>query len=207
MKKNGSRESEFIKQHKDWFSSINDVQQKGVTSYTSYYYEQMNAWLRGYGSKPSQEVLDYIEGCADALKNARFDKDIVVRRGSDMYSLAGMTGRYEEITKSGGNFRKWLLDHSDELIGTVAEDKGFMSTTPIMERGFSPSGVEYRILAPKGTRAAYVDPISAHKGEKEVLFQKNTRFVIRDIKRAYGKKLDKSGDDLMVFLEAIPMPD
>lgn len=165
---------ELAQSFTEWYKTIDYDMQDAIERYTGHMYSDINGLLRGEKVESKQLVADLSDKCYKALSKAKLPKDYVVRRGSDNASLLGLTGNT-------GKSSDWLKKNAKSLIGSVAEDKGFMSTTPIEGKGFVSTGVEYRILLPKGTNAQYVAPISQFHNEHEMLVNRGTRFVIEDI--------------------------
>lgn len=196
----GIRQDMISRYADDWeefAASIPEEYMWGLTRYTGGSYRDMNQYLRGITSYVHENDKISIDRAKKALDQARLKQDTALRRGSDQLSLLGMVGKLDEA-KASGDMQVWLRHNKDSLIGTVAEDKGFMSTTPKLGAGFSSNGVEYRIFAPKGTKGEYIAPISNYPEEHEILLQAGTRFIIRDI-------VEESGE-FRVFLEVIVEP-
>ena len=73
--------------------------------------------------------------------------------------------------------------------------------------------VEYRILAPKGTKGVFMDPISTFQNEKEFLLQAGTMFRVLKVGKEgtynprddiYNKDETKYEDHkIVVYMEAI----
>lgn len=91
-----------------------------------------------------------------------------------------------------------------ELVGMVMQEGGFMSTGSRKGKGFSSRKVILNIYAPKGTKAAYLEPISAYgngaglswdgiqrftsfSAEHETLFQRGTRMRITRVYQENSK--------------------
>lgn len=69
------------------------------------------------------------------------------------------------------------------LAGTVFRDKGFLSTS-ISETGvFTSHNVKMIIDVPAGAKARYVQDISVHKSEQELLLARNTPIKINSVER------------------------
>ena len=158
---------------KDWLKTINETEKAGVKTYTGSAYYDMNNYLRGIKSKTS--YVKEINACKSALSKASLPKEVIVRRGSGYNMLTELgLGEVTEATK--GNF-----------IGAIVQDKGFMSTSPDAYGGFS-DVIEYIIRVPEGSQAMYVDPISLHKGEKELLINCGGKYEVEDIEFSrYGR--------------------
>ena len=73
-----------------------------------------------------------------------------------------------------------LVELKQDLIGKVYEAKGFTSTTTAEHGLFG--NVEFKIIAPAGTRGVDLTYLSAQReglgGEQEVLLQRGTKFEI-----------------------------
>jgi hypothetical protein len=68
----------------------------------------------------------------------------------------------------------------------MAEDKGFLSTSPAPHGGFG-GQVEYRIFVPQGSPAPYIDHYSQHRGEEETLLPPGSQHRVIDILEEDGK--------------------
>ena len=159
-----------------WLNEVTPDEKQGVVTYTGSAYTDMNRHLRGIEPTTSRYTLQAIKDCKAALNKAHTDEAIVVGRGSYGDSLAGMLGvRYPGDVQ-------WFVDNKESLIGGLAQDKGFLSTTPYEGGGFS-GEVIYRINVPKGAHGVYVDSISLHQGEKEFLLQAGSKFRVVDIQK------------------------
>ena len=62
----------------------------------------------------------------------------------------------------------------------MAEDKGFLSTSPAPHGGFNRQ-VEYRIFIPKGSPAPYIDNYSLNQGEQETLLPPGSQHRVIDL--------------------------
>ena len=126
----------------------------------------MNNYLRKISSDTSYK--DEIDWCTEALRKAKLPEDVIVRRGSD-YNMLKELGSYE-MTEQNKN----------RVIGGLVRDKGFMSTSPSPNGGFS-GNIEYVIKVPKGSQAMYVANISAYESEQELLINRGGKFMIEDV--------------------------
>ncbi len=152
----------------DWVRTITSEQRYGVEVYTGSAYRDMNSYLRGISSSTSYQ--DEIKYAKQALSKASLPETTIVRRGADFDSLKGLLN-----VEKGSD----IVPNKANYIGSVIQDKGFMSTTPATRGGFSGS-IEYVIQVPQGSNAMYVDSISRHRGEQEMLLNAGTKFIIED---------------------------
>lgn len=150
----------------DWLKNISRNEREGVHIYTSDAYIDMNNYLRKISSDTSYK--DEIDWCTEALRKAKLPEDVIVRRGSD-YNMLKELGSYE-MTEQNKN----------RVIGGLIRDKGFMSTSPSPNGGFS-GNIEYVIKVPKGSQAMYVANISAYESEQELLINRGGKFMIEDV--------------------------
>ncbi|MBP3198917.1 MAG: hypothetical protein J6N21_18210 [Butyrivibrio sp.] len=145
------------------------------------------------------------------------EKDTVLFRNSDLFGLQnflGITG--EEINNADDLFRVLKKRENSTVNGALGTDKAFLSTT--IQKGGATSfqfmQVEYRILAPKGTKGVYMEPISTFKNEKEFLLQAGTMFRVLKVKKEgiynprddiYNKSKEPKFEDdkIVVYMEAI----
>lgn len=149
----------------DWLKTISYAERNGVEVYTGSAFMDMNKYLRGQSS--STRYADEIKQATAALKKASLPEEVIVRRGSDYNMLRELGVDISEANK-------------DKLIGAIVTDKGFMSTSPASGGGFS-GDIEYVVKVPKGSQAMYVDTISRHRGEKELLINRDGKYIIEDV--------------------------
>ena len=165
------RDKNFVKSR--WDNDLTKSEQNGIITYTSNAYSTMNSDLRSdrlVGTRYEKEIKAATKG----LEKTRIAEDTVVFRG--------MTGGIDDFSIWSGIPKTELSKKSvqDSLIGTKLVEKGFMSTGT--NAGSAWSGLKLEVYLPKGSQAMYVDPISAYKGEYEILVQRNSTFEIKKIK-------------------------
>lgn len=154
-----------------WTDLITSEERYAVEVYTGSAYENMNAYLRGQISSTS--YADEIKQATEALKKASLPEEVIVRRGSDYNMLRELGVDISEANK-------------DKMVGALVTDKGFMSTSPAFDGGFS-GDIEYVIKVPKGSQAMYVDTISQNRGEEELLINRGGKYIIEDVEfDSYG---------------------
>lgn len=176
-------------QFNKWYKGLSSSEIDGVVTYTGSAYYDMNNYLRGIDTSVSTHIKDAIDNCRAALAKAKLEESIVVGRGSNYKSIAGMLGTedHSDVT--------WYAKNKDKFIDNSVKDNGFLSTTPYEGGGFS-GEVVYRINVPKGAHGVYVDSISRHKGEQEFLLQAGSTFRVVDIQ-------EKNEDTIEVFLDML----
>lgn len=185
-------EDKFNDWYRKWRKKLTAEEVEGVRTYTGSAYRTMNGYLRGIISKSDAGnfYINSIDMCKKALEKSSLPEEVIVRRGST----------YGSIKRLLNETSKDIMDVSKEYqkyIGSVVEDKGFLSTSPDPYGGFS-DDVEYIIKVPKGAQAMYVDLMSKHQGEKELLINAGSKFVIKDI------ELNDTGNRIKkVFMEML----
>ena len=171
----------------DWLKVATKKEKNGVVTYTGEAYRDMNSYLRGINSSTNYE--DEIKAAISGLSKASIPKDTIARRGSSFNSLKRL------LNADAGSE---IIANQEKYIGMVIQDKGFMSASPDPHGGFTGENIEYVIKVPKGANAMYVDSISKHRGEKELLLNAGTKFIVEDF------ELNSSGNRIMkVFIKVI----
>ena len=184
-----SKYRETLKSYYDtWISDKQVIKNiSGVKNYTGKGYEKMNSYLRGRVDSISKSMVKNIDECSKALSYAKFPEDIMTRRISTTSSLSKLTGIPIET----------LTTDPSRIKGMTIVEKGFLSTSPTkLDYNVNGMDVEWIIKVPKGTEAAYVDPISFHKGEEELLINKGKTLIINNAEVLENNKI-------RVFMEII----
>jgi hypothetical protein len=132
------------------------VRSKPSPSYTGSAYRPINTALRK-GKLPSEEHLaNKVKHLDSWLEKSKTSEPIKVYRK--------VSGHYAEILKS------------VMFPGAKFMDRGFISTS--INNGWS-GDLHFEIDVPKGSRGAYVAPMSSHPGEKEFLLPRETKFTVK----------------------------
>lgn len=165
------KKNNFVKSR--WDNDLSENERNGIVTYTSNAYSQINRDLRSNrinGTPYEKEIKAATKG----LEKTLLAEDTVVFRG--------MTGGINDFSIWSGIPVTELSKKSvqDSLVGTKLIEKGFMSTGT--NAGSAWSGLKLEVYLPKGSQAMYVDPISRYKGEYEILVQRNSTFVIEEVR-------------------------
>ena len=171
---------EMNKWTKDWLNSITSSEKSGVVTYTGNAYWDMNEYLRGRSSSTSYKKA--INSCQSALSKASLPKETIVRRGSDYNALIDL------------GFGDLTIQDKNKVIGAIITEKGFMSTSPAPRGGFTFRDYEYIIRVPQGSQAMYVDSISKHKGEEELLINCGGKYRVEDV------EFDSNGNVSKIYM-------
>ena len=165
------------------WNALTKAQRDAVVEYTSFYFRETNKALRdgvySAGNAP-RDVSKRIDRCTEALDAFQVAEDVVVYRG--VGSMDAMAN-FLHVTRAELDDR--IANGTlDSFVGAAAGDDAFMSTG--VTAGKAWSGPKLVALIPKGAHAMYVDPVSANRGEKELLVQRGSRFEVVKVERSSG---------------------
>ena len=192
------------------FKKYTNEQVRALELYTGSSYDQMNSYLRLVGAgMPHDEAvrishirdsqLKAIAQCHDALTVQSLDRDMVLRRGTDVGDLAGLFMEGDFRDNKNSLWGKSAEELNSMFQGQVGKYLGFTSTSSQWNRGFD-GDVEIVLFAPKGTPAASIMNISQFgTGEGETLLRDNLTVVCDRIEQSDGHK----GSSIRVFLQVI----
>lgn len=157
-------QNEMFEQYGQWTQPQKDA----IGSYTGAGFDSMNSYLRNDGTtswggeSTKQSVINMQEAMKPATRNVR------LIRHTSVPPFSGLTNLSFEDTKL--------------LVGSTVQDKGFVSTS--WHTGSNWGGMwELIIDAPEGTPLAYVEPVSYHKSEREVVLAGGTKFKILSVEQ------------------------
>lgn len=192
------------------FKKYTQEQVNALGIYTGSSYEEMNSYLRLVGSGMSHEQavieshiterqLKAVTQCHEALTVQTLDRDMVLRRGTDVGDLAGLFMQGDFETNMASLYGKSAEELNEMFQGQVGKYLGFTSTSSQWDRGFA-GNVEVVFFAPKGTPAASIMNISRFgTGEGETLLRDDITVVCDRIEESDGHK----GSSIRVFLQII----
>jgi hypothetical protein len=103
---------------------------------------------------------------------------------SDLYAYKGIDtkgfGKMLNIPKSFSVADLLKENDGKDLIGKILRDRAFISTS-VLQNCAKAHTFTLKIKIPKGTKAIYIEPISAHPDERELLIDRGQRFVITNV--------------------------
>lgn len=172
-----------------WNASLTEDERMSILSYADEGYQDMNNYLSGNYAEISE--LDFaknrVDALVSALSRAETPEDLVTYKGGMSKGLVrpkvGDTIDYYE-------FKSTTLNQAKAV--DFATSRGtFTPTGGIPSSGEVPT--YYKMLVPKGAHAAYLGAELGIPEERELLFQKGTRWrVLSDdivtVKDTYGKE-------------------
>lgn len=130
--------------------------------YTGSNYHEMNGALRQGRVSSSYEKANIINAWKGMKPSTR---DVITHRGTSYSAFGPNVHSASDLAK---------------LTGKTFEEKGFSSTSVGGNAAFG-GNVHLIIESPKGTYMAYVDNISMHRGEREMLLPPHTHFQILQV--------------------------
>lgn len=181
---------------KQWIAATE--KEKDFTYEYTHHYCDVNEPLQGrkYDNYQTKErFVEKVNNITSYIEKNELPTDMWFTRGDD-----GMKVIESRIKFAGGSMPNNLQD----LVGMEMQEGGFMSTGSRKGKGFNTRSVIMNIYAPKGTKAAYVEPFSAfgcgdkrswdgvsrfstYSSEHETLFQRGTRMRITKVYEEGGK--------------------
>ncbi len=177
----------YVDQTAEVWGKLSEDEKLSVSDYTLRDYQKINSTLReGYGGDSS--VNRSVDNLTKAIGMSEMKEDTVLYRVVDDYGFEGLLGLPEGYLKSDG----------PSIVGRVGTDDGFGSTSASkteMDPNMMGGTVQLEILAPKGTKGLYVEPVSecgngygyswngkdrqtSISDENEVLLQRGTAYQV-----------------------------
>lgn len=174
------------------------VDEKDFICEYTYHYCNINEPLQGRAYFSPQTKTDFVKkvnAITSYIDNNSLPKDMWFNRGDE-----GLDVIASRIKFAGGQ----MPNNLEDLVGMEMMEGGFMSTASRKGKGFSEKSVIINIYAPKGTKAAYIEPVSSYgKGagrnwdgvkrftefsnEHETLFQRGTKMRITKVYEENGR--------------------
>lgn len=169
----------------DWISedtaNLPSPQRSAISNYTGSDYHSINEYLRGGYSYDTSAVDRTVSNLDKSMRPMPFNTRVVRHvSGTEVFGTTNL----------------------ETMVGKVIRDKGFLSTT-IKETGVFTSGnVRMIIDVPQGAKARYVQDISMHKSEQELLLARGSHLKIKAVER--GGESSWGGNRWTVYMEVIP---
>lgn len=162
-----------------WDNALSSDERTGIQNYTGSYYTEMNSAMRERRINQSR-YKKYIDDATTGLEKWEVQEDVIVWRGissSRTFAQSVFNVSEQELIQ---------MFNDRTIIGQTFTEYGFASTGVTKGAGWSKQ-ISAEIYVPKGTKAMYVDPISKHRDEKELLLQRGTVFKIWDFTENNGR--------------------
>ena len=203
----------MLSKEEAYFARLTTEEADALKNYTGSNFIYVNGYLRdkaaGANDKLlqtySQKAKDDARNCHNALTKASLDRNMVLRRGTDLGDIAGlfMNG---DFNKNKQLLRTKSVEELNSMFaGQVGTYAGLTSTSSQWDKGFL-GNVEILINAPKGARAASIMKISKYgTREGEVLLIDGSRVFCRGIERITAENASPNSKvgGIRVFLDLI----
>lgn len=145
--------------------SVNAEEAKSIAYYSHRGDKTINSILRS--GKIKCEIERHIKNIDNVISNFDLPDKISVYRGSDLDFL----------------YKKFGTNNIQEFIGKSYIDKGYVSTSIILEKAFCEKEAMFEIYIPKGKGiGAMISSFSNHFDEYEFLLKRDLEFKILDVK-------------------------
>lgn len=153
---------------KEWINSLSPEEIRAIKKYTKNsgdpkddkFYARLNSMLRG--DIPEDDTLKYYSDViSGAIAKFELKHDIICYRSVKHNPVEGMK------------------------VGDIYEPKQFVSTA-VSISGVLKGDYFITFLTPKGSKGAYIEPLSKYPKQRELLFDKNLKYKIIDIN---GRKI------------------
>lgn len=170
------------------------------------YYRNLNAWLRGdndlldYSDSYRKEIFDLDKKLENMMKNSTIPEGVKVRREGRTIEFANVLGIDEDDLKKAYKDEDFLEQLSDRLSGKVIRVKNYMSSHTKWGSFADDSYQWYINVSNNETHGVYMTKYHHYgEGENEILFDKNTDFVVKKIERVVdnGKRKNR------IYIETI----
>lgn len=125
----------------------------------------------------NDEIKEHVENLDNVISMFEIPGDISVYRGSNLDFL----------------YNKFNTNNLKELIGKSYTDKGYTSTSILINKAFLDKEAIFEIRVPGGKgRGAFISSFSRHFDEYEFLLKRDTKFKIVEVKEWYNSRQDKN---------------
>ena len=202
-------ESEMLSMEARAFAQMTNEQSAGISRYTGSAYTSMNDYLRQRATGVSHEAALKHSGMSTQTYNqmlqaqqglaaASTERDLVLRRGTDLGDIAGLLPGDFHTNKL--ELEGMSVDELNQrLSNTVGTYAGFTSTSSQWDRGFQ-GEVEIIFNAPAGTQASSVMSVSQYgTSEGETLLNSGTTVRIDRVEKSDGHKASA----IRIFMDVI----
>lgn len=144
----------------EWWKGLSKSEKKSMELYSENYYDLMNKllWTKKGAPLGDTNVAKVTQNALNALDKASLPADMVVTHGVDLDKACSFLKCTKEELYSAATGKQGI----SKLLGQVNTNHGFVSTTSTASGGGFVGAVKYKILLPKGAKAAYLEHISSY---------------------------------------------
>ena len=159
----------------DFEDSVSTDEAKSVAFYSHTGDKQINSILRS--GIADDDIKSYVQDLDNIISRFEVPEDVSLYRGSNLDFL----------------YREFNINNLEDLLGKSYIDKGYTSTSIILDNAFLNKDAVFEIKLPGGKgRGAFISSFSRHFDELEFLIKRNTKFKIVDIREWYNPRQKKN---------------
>ncbi|WP_282924392.1 minor capsid protein [Peptoniphilus genitalis] len=159
----------------DFEDSVSTDEAKSIAFYSHTGDKQINSILRS--GIADYDIKSYVQDLDNIISRFEVPEDVSLYRGSNLDFL----------------YREFNINNLEDLLGKSYIDKGYTSTSIILDNAFLNKDAVFEIKLPGGKgRGAFISSFSRHFDELEFLLKRNTKFKIVDIREWYNPRQKKN---------------
>lgn len=159
----------------DFEDSVSTDEAKSIAFYSHAGDKQINSILRSRIA--DDDIKSYVQDLDNIISRFEVPEDISLYRGSNLDFL----------------YREFDINNLEDLLGKSYIDKGYTSTSIILDNAFLNKDAVFEIKLPGGKgRGAFISSFSRHFDELEFLLKRYTKFKIVDIREWYNPRQKKN---------------
>lgn len=159
----------------DFEDSVSTDEAKSIAFYSHTGDRQINSILRS--GIADDDIKSYVQDLDNIISRFEVPEDVSLYRGSNLDFL----------------YREFNINNLEDLLGKSYIDKGYTSTSIILDNAFLNKDAVFEIKLPGGKgRGAFISSFSRHFDELEFLLKRNTKFKIVDIREWYNPRQKKN---------------
>lgn len=199
LKEFKDKQNEYQGSSKTYVEAVRDYTRDG-------YYDKLNAYLRGANDLSSfpedfkKEIFDLDDKLTEAMKNSIIPEGVKTQREGRLGEFADVLGIDKDDLMKAYKDESYIEELSNRLSGQTIRVKNYMSTHT---KWGSFSDYEYQWyinVSNNDTRGLYMTKYHYYgEGENEILFDKNTEFIVKKIERVVDRGKIKN----RVYIETI----
>lgn len=159
----------------DFEDSVSTDEAKSIAFYSHTGDKQINSILRS--GIADDDIKSYVQDLDNIISRFEVPEGVSLYRGSNLDFL----------------YREFNINNLEDLLGKSYIDKGYTSTSIILDNAFlnKDAVFEIKLLGGKG-RGAFISSFSRHFDELEFLLKRNSKFKIVDIREWYNPRQKKN---------------
>ncbi len=159
----------------DFEDSVSTDEAKSIAFYSHAGDKQINSILRSRIA--DDDIKSYVQDLDNIISRFEVPEDVSLYRGSNLDFL----------------YREFDINNLENLLGKSYIDKGYTSTSIILDNAFLNKDAVFEIKLPGGKgRGAFISSFSRHFDELEFLLKRYTKFKIVDIREWYNPRQKKN---------------